>query len=89
MKPGTVGATRRDMPRSPSIESTKNGRLLALSGPRNPYDGRFGVIEKGALAGLIVVAGDPTQDLGLFDDPSANLKVIMKDGVFHKNPLPQ
>jgi imidazolonepropionase-like amidohydrolase len=47
------------------------------------------VIEKGALAGLIVVAGDPTQDLGLFDDPSANLKVIMKDGVFHKNPLPQ
>jgi len=69
--------------------TSDNGRLLMLSGPRNPYDGKLGVIEKGALADLLVVAGDPTHDLSLFDDPDTNLNVIMKDGVLHKNTLPQ
>ena len=38
-----------------------NGELLAMSGPRNPYPGKLGVIEAGALADLIVVDGDPTR----------------------------
>ncbi|HEY8367896.1 MAG TPA: amidohydrolase family protein, partial [Thermodesulfobacteriota bacterium] len=37
-----------------------NAELLALSGPRNPYPGRLGVIQKGALADILVVDGDPT-----------------------------
>ena len=36
-----------------------NGELLAMSGPRNPYPGKLGVIEAGALADLILVDGDP------------------------------
>ena len=38
-----------------------NGELLAMSGPRNPYPGKLGVIEEGALADLILVDGDPTR----------------------------
>ena len=38
-----------------------NGELLAMSGPRNPYPGKLGVIEAGALADLILVDGDPTR----------------------------
>ena len=51
-----------------------------LSGPRNPYPGRLGVVEPGALADLLLVDGDPLADLDLLADP-ANLRVIMKDGV--------
>ena len=39
-----------------------NGELLGASGPRNPYPGKLGVIEKGALADLIVVDGDPIEN---------------------------
>jgi len=62
-----------------------NAELLALSGPRNPYPGKLGVIEPGAYADLLVVAGDPMQDLSLFAEPDKNLVVIMKDGRIHKD----
>jgi imidazolonepropionase-like amidohydrolase len=57
-----------------------NGELLSMSGPRNPYPGKPGVIEAGALADLIVVDGDPTANLKLIADPEKNFLVIMKDG---------
>lgn len=64
-----------------------NAELLALCGPRNPYPGRLGVIEEGALADLLVLSGDPLKDLKLLEDPDANLLVIMKDGRLYKNRL--
>ena len=64
-----------------------NGELLAMSGPRNPYPGRLGVIEKGALADLIVVDGDPIENLKLIADPERNFLLIMKDGRIVKNAL--
>ena len=64
-----------------------NGELLAMSGPRNPYPGKLGVIEKGALADLIVVDGDPLENLRLVADPDRNFLVIMKDGRIVKNTL--
>lgn len=64
-----------------------NGELLRLSGPRNPYPGRLGVVEEGALADLLLVNGDPTADLGLVADPARNFKVIMKDGHIVKNDI--
>jgi imidazolonepropionase-like amidohydrolase len=57
-----------------------NGELLAMSGPRNPYPGKLGVIEAGALADLIVVDGDPIENLQLIADPNKNFLLIMKDG---------
>jgi len=60
-----------------------NAQLLALSGPRAPYQGTLGVVEKGALADLILVNGDPLADIDLIGD-AANFDVIMKDGVIFK-----
>jgi imidazolonepropionase-like amidohydrolase len=65
--------------------TSQNAELLALSGPRNPYPGRLGVVEPGALADLLLVDGDPTADLGLLADPDRSLLVVMKDGHLHKD----
>ncbi|HTV26450.1 MAG TPA: amidohydrolase family protein, partial [Xanthobacteraceae bacterium] len=64
-----------------------NGELLAMSGPRNPYPGKLGVIENGALADLIVVDGDPIENLRLVVDPEKNFLLIMKDGRIVKDAL--
>ncbi len=64
-----------------------NAELLAMSGPRNPYPGRIGVIEADAYADLLLVDGDPIADIKLLADPENNLKIIMKDGRIYKNTL--
>ncbi|WP_180898028.1 metal-dependent hydrolase family protein [Martelella soudanensis] len=68
------------------LATSRSGELLALSGERNPYDGRLGVIEKGAFADMLLVDGNPLDDIGLIANPD-NLAVIMKDGRFFKNSL--
>lgn len=70
-----------------TMATADNARLLALSGPRNPYPGRLGVIESGGLADLLVVDGEPLDDLAPLADPARNLRIIMKDGVIYKNSL--
>lgn len=62
-----------------------NAQLLALSGPRNPYPGKLGVVETGALADLLLVDGDPLANVDLIGDPAKNFVVIMKDGKIYKN----
>lgn len=62
-----------------------NAELLAMSGPRNPYPGKLGVIEEGAYADLLLVDGNPLENLHLFDEPEKNLALIMKDGKIYKN----
>ncbi len=64
-----------------------NAEILALSGPRNPYDGKLGVVEKDAFADLILVEGDPLTNLEIIGDPETNFRIIMKGGVVHKNTL--
>lgn len=65
-----------------------NAELLALSGPRNPYPGKLGVVEEGALADLLLVDGDPLADIKLLENPDKNLLVIMKNGKIYKKTLP-
>lgn len=64
-----------------------NAQLLKLSGERNPYPGELGIVQEGAYADLILVDGNPLENLALVEDPDANFKVIMKDGKIHKNTL--
>ena len=64
-----------------------NAELLAMSGERNPYPGKLGVVEEGALADLLLVDGDPIADIKLLEDPAKTLVVIMKDGRIFKNAL--
>ena len=61
-----------------------NAQLLALSGPRSPYQGKLGVVEVGALADLLLVEGNPLANIDLVADPEKNFSVIMKDGVAYK-----
>ena len=49
--------------------------------------GELGTIAPGAMADILVVAGDPLSDLGLLQEQGRHIPVIMKDGRFHKNAL--
>ena len=71
------------------MATADNAELLAMSGPRNPYPGKPGVVGEGALADLLLVDGDPLANLRLIEDPDKNFVVIMKDGKLYKNLLPR
>jgi imidazolonepropionase-like amidohydrolase len=64
-----------------------NAELLSLSGSRNPYPGSLGVVAEGALADLLVVDGDPTENINLIENPAKNFVIIMKDGRIYKDAL--
>ena len=80
--------------------TVNGGELCELAGPENPYaDGKLGVIEEGAYADLLIVDGNPLEDITTIgardkwfdaeprgqDVPS--IRAIMKDGKFYKNTL--
>jgi imidazolonepropionase-like amidohydrolase len=69
------------------MATSTNAELLALSGPRNPYPNKLGVIEEGAYADMILVDGNPIQNIKLIEDPAKNFLLIMKDGVVYKNTI--
>ena len=77
-----------------------NGEILKLSGEvLDPYpEGKLGVIEEGAYADLLIVDGNPLEDITViggnekwFDAPVRDgiesMKLIMKDGIVYKNTL--
>lgn len=70
------------------IQATGNGgeALWTLTGKRNPY-GRVGVIQKGAMADIIIFGKNPLEDVSIVEDAENNLNFIMKDGLVHKNAL--
>ena len=67
------------------MATSTNGELLALSGKRNPYPGKLGVVEEGAPADLLLIDGNPLENIELIADPDKNFVVIMKDGKIYKN----
>jgi imidazolonepropionase-like amidohydrolase len=70
------------------IGTSQNAELLELSGPRHPYQqGPLGVIAEGAYADLILIDGNPLEDLELIADPEGKFDLIMKDGKIYKNAL--
>jgi imidazolonepropionase-like amidohydrolase len=48
-----------------------NAELLKLSGKRSPYRGKLGVVEEGALADLLLVDGNPVENINLIADRRA------------------
>jgi imidazolonepropionase-like amidohydrolase len=69
------------------MATSRNAELLALSGRRSPYRRALGVIEAGAMADLLVVEGNPLENIALVADPDANFKLIMKGGRIFKNAI--
>ena len=61
--------------------------LFKLCTYRNPYpQGKVGVLEEGSFADLLIVEGNPVEDLDILTDKT-NMKVIMKGGTVYKNTL--
>jgi imidazolonepropionase-like amidohydrolase len=71
------------------MATADNGELMALSGFINPYPGKLGVVEEGALADLLLVDGNPLENIKLVEDAGKNFLVIMKDGAIYKDTLPK
>jgi imidazolonepropionase-like amidohydrolase len=44
-------------------------------------------VEEGALADLLLVDGNPLDNIKLVEDPAKNFVVIMKGGKIYKNTL--
>ncbi|KAA1188876.1 amidohydrolase family protein [Pseudohalioglobus sediminis] len=79
--------------------TSTGGELAALTGENNPYPGKLGVIEEGAYADILIVDGNPLEDITAIgghhqwlDAPPRGpevepIRVIMKDGTIYKNTL--
>ena len=50
-------------------------------------EGKLGTLRPGAYADLLVLDGDPLQDLAVFQDQGAHIAAIMKGGQFHTSRL--
>jgi len=65
-----------------------NAQLFRLAGERDPYrEAPFGVVAQGAWADVLLVDGNPLDDLGVLADPEKYLSVIVKNGQVVKNSL--
>jgi imidazolonepropionase-like amidohydrolase len=72
---------------------------MALTGKNNPYSGKLGVIEAGAFADIILVDGNPLEDLSLLGatydmwaPPRSTREVgtipfVMKEGIIYINQI--
>ncbi len=77
------------------------GEIAEMTGEfMNPYpEGKLGVIEEGAYADILIIDGNPLEDITVigtgekwFDaeprpDSPETIRIIMKDGVIYKNTL--
>ena len=69
------------------MATSTNAELLTMSGPRNPYPKKLGVIEEGAYADILLIDGNPLINLNILEDYDKTLLLIIKDGVIYKNLL--
>ena len=70
------------------VAATGNANeLFKLSTYQNPYpDGKIGVLEEGSYADILLVRGNPVEDLDILTD-EANIRMIMKNAVIYKDLL--
>jgi imidazolonepropionase-like amidohydrolase len=87
-----VGCYGRELPFYGAMKGLSAADVLSW-GTANPGElfkagAKVGVVEAGAVADLIVVAGDPTADLSLLARPEEALKAVIRDGVVVIDRLP-
>ena len=58
-----------------------------MTGPRNPYPGKLGVIEEGAYADILLINGEPLKDISMLEHPKDSLALIMKNGRIFKDEV--
>ena len=87
----SVDKARTCVTRINEASAAGNGRPVVFTTLVNAeivrQSGQLGEIVAGAFADLLIVDGDPTRDLGVFQDYGAHIPAIMKGGRFVKNAL--
>ena len=70
------------------VSATGNANeIIKMTSLMNPYpDGKIGLLEKGSFADLLIVDGNPLEDIDVLTDPD-NIELIMKDAKIYKNNL--
>jgi len=69
----------------PTMEVIRSATIYAAQALG--YEGKIGAVMSGAFADLIVVDGDPLEDIALLTRQGQHMPVIMRNGVFEKNFL--
>lgn len=69
--------------------TSKGGELLKMSGPKDPYPNKLGLIEVGAYADILLINGNPLEDITILKNSTENIVLIMKDGEVFKNIMEQ
>ena len=79
--------------------TSTGGELAQLTARRNPYPNKLGIIEKDAYADILIVDGNPLEDLSVLgadpkwfdaeprDQGIETIRLIMKGGTIYKNTL--
>ncbi len=88
-----LGALHDQQARSLSLQAEVQGAHAAICSATSVNatilrrDGELGIIAPEALADILIVDGNPLDDLGLLQNDGAHLAAIMKAGNFYKNVL--
>jgi imidazolonepropionase-like amidohydrolase len=67
--------------------TSESAEVIRMAGRLNRH-GDFGEIREGWVADLLLINGEPLEDISVLRDPANNLALIMKDGAVVKNALP-
>lgn len=66
--------------------TSESARVIRMAGRLNRY-GNFGEIREGWVADLLLINGEPLEDISILERPDSALALIMKDGQIVKNRL--
>jgi len=66
--------------------TAQSAQIIRMAGKLNRH-GNFGEIREGWVADLLLINGEPLQDLSIFADPGSALALIMKDGEIVRSSL--
>jgi len=64
--------------------TSESGKVIRMAGKLNRY-GNFGEIREGWVADILLINGEPLEDISVLRDPGQNLALIMKGGEIVKN----
>jgi imidazolonepropionase-like amidohydrolase len=66
--------------------TSESAKVIRMSGRLNRH-GNFGEIREGWVADILLINGNPLEDISVLRDPANNLALIMKGGDIVKNQL--
>ncbi len=66
--------------------TSESARVIRMAGNLNTH-GNFGEIREGWVADLLLINGEPLDDISILEDPESSLALIMKAGEIVKNTL--